>query len=211
MEKTAPETKIPTAASSDQKNRSLPYPKGCVSSAGLRLTRKEISRKIWLVVSATECAPSASIALEPLSSPAVILATAMPRLAASATRTVPVLSSSLTGKVYPGRAAAVWKSGAVATVLLVRHGLTAMTGPVLAGHTRGPPLEGRGRAQAAAGAERLRPVPLAAVVSSPLERCAETAAAVTAGRDGLAVRTEPRLAEVRYGDWTGRALKELAK
>jgi probable phosphomutase (TIGR03848 family) len=99
----------------------------------------------------------------------------------------------------------------VATVLLVRHGLTAMTGPVLAGHTPGVHLDERGRAQAAAVAERLRPVPLAAVVSSPLERCAETAAEVVAGRDGLEVRTEPRLAEVRYGDWTGRPLKELAK
>jgi probable phosphomutase (TIGR03848 family) len=99
---------------------------------------------------------------------------------------------------------------AVATVLLVRHGLTAMTGPVLAGHTPGVHLDERGQAQAAAVAERLRPVPLAAVVSSPLERCAETAGAVAAGRD-LAVRPEPRLAEVRYGDWTGRPLKELAR
>jgi len=99
----------------------------------------------------------------------------------------------------------------VATVLLVRHGLTSLTGPVLAGHTPGVHLDERGRAQAAAVAERLRPVPLAAVVSSPLERCAETAAALVAGRDGLAVRTDPRLAEVRYGDWTGRPIKELAK
>jgi probable phosphomutase (TIGR03848 family) len=99
---------------------------------------------------------------------------------------------------------------AVATVLLVRHGLTAMTGPVLAGHTPGVHLDERGRAQAAAVAERLRPVPLAAVVSSPLERCVQTAERVAAGRD-LAVEVEPRLAEVRYGDWTGRPLKELAK
>jgi probable phosphomutase (TIGR03848 family) len=100
---------------------------------------------------------------------------------------------------------------AVATVLLLRHGLTAMTGPVLAGHTPGVHLDERGRAQAAAVAERLRPVPLAALASSPLERCAETAAAVAAGRDGLTVQPEPRLIEVRYGDWTGRPLKELAK
>jgi len=99
----------------------------------------------------------------------------------------------------------------VATVLLLRHGLTALTGPVLAGHTPGVDLDERGRAQAAAVAERLRPVPLAAMVTSPLERCAQTAAAVAAGRDGLAVQTEPRLVEVRYGDWTGRPLRELAK
>jgi probable phosphomutase (TIGR03848 family) len=98
----------------------------------------------------------------------------------------------------------------VATVLLVRHGLTAMTGPVLAGHTPGVHLDERGRAQAEAMAARLVPVPLAAVVTSPLERCVETAQAVLAGRS-LASSVEPRLAEVRYGDWTGKPLKDLAK
>jgi probable phosphomutase (TIGR03848 family) len=99
----------------------------------------------------------------------------------------------------------------VATVLLVRHGLTAMTGPVLAGHTPGVHLDERGTTQAAALAERLRPVPLAEVVTSPLDRCLETAAAVAGGRDGIQPRVDDRLAEVRYGDWTGRPLKELAK
>ena len=98
----------------------------------------------------------------------------------------------------------------MATVLLVRHGLTAMTGPVLAGHTPGVHLDERGRAQAEAVAARLAPVPLAAVVTSPLERCVETAAAVVSGRP-LVSSVEPRLAEVRYGDWTGKPLKELAK
>ena len=98
----------------------------------------------------------------------------------------------------------------MATVLLVRHGLTAMTGPVLAGHTPGVHLDERGRAQAEATAARLVPVPLAAVVTSPLERCVETAQAVLAGRS-LVSSIEPRLAEVRYGDWTGKPLKDLAK
>jgi probable phosphoglycerate mutase len=98
----------------------------------------------------------------------------------------------------------------VATALFVRHGLTPMTGPVLAGHTPGVHLDERGRAQARAVADRLAPVPLAAVVTSPLERCAETAAAILAGRD-LTAQVEPGLAEVRYGDWTGRPLGELAK
>ena len=98
----------------------------------------------------------------------------------------------------------------MSTVLFVRHGLTAMTGPVLAGHTPGVHLDERGRAQAEAVAARLAPVPLAAVVTSPLERCVETADAVLAGRE-LTASVEPRLAEVRYGDWTGKPLKELAK
>ena len=97
------------------------------------------------------------------------------------------------------------------TVLLVRHGLTAMTGPVLAGWTPGVHLDDKGREQAAALAERLLPVPVAGIVSSPLERCQETAAALAVGRDGLAVVTDDRLGECKYGDWTGQELKKLAK
>ncbi len=86
-----------------------------------------------------------------------------------------------------------------------------MTGPVLAGWTPGVHLDERGRAQAAALAARLAPVPLDLIVASPLERCQETAQAVLAGREGLEVRSDDRLGEVRYGDWTGRRLDELAK
>ncbi len=96
------------------------------------------------------------------------------------------------------------------TVLLVRHGLTAMTGPRLAGWTPGLCLDERGQAQAAAVAQRLRPLPLAAVVSSPLDRCLETASAVLEGR-GLELAVDDRIGECRYGDWTGKELKTLAK
>ena len=96
------------------------------------------------------------------------------------------------------------------TVVLVRHGLTAMTGPVLAGWTPGLHLDERGQKQAAAVAERLREVPLTAIVSSPLDRCLDTAEAIAGGRD-VDVQVDDRLGECRYGDWTGRPLKELAK
>jgi len=99
----------------------------------------------------------------------------------------------------------------VTTVVLVRHGLTHLTGPVLAGWTPDLHLDDRGTAQAEAVAERLRPVPFAAVVSSPLDRCLDTAGHVLAGRDGLELQVEERLGECRYGDWTGRPIKELAK
>jgi probable phosphomutase (TIGR03848 family) len=99
----------------------------------------------------------------------------------------------------------------VTTVLLLRHGrTTANTGGVLAGWTPGVQLDDAGQAQVAAVAERLAPVPLAAVVSSPLERCRQSATAVLAGRD-LQLQTDDRLGEARYGDWTGRPLKELVK
>jgi probable phosphomutase (TIGR03848 family) len=100
----------------------------------------------------------------------------------------------------------------VSTVLLVRHGLTAMTGPVLAGRTPGVHLDDRGQRQAAALAERLAAAPLAAIVTSPLERCVETAQAIRDGHPKVpAWHVEDRLVECGYGDWTGRAIKELAK
>ncbi|HEV7208885.1 MAG TPA: histidine phosphatase family protein [Mycobacteriales bacterium] len=97
------------------------------------------------------------------------------------------------------------------TLVLVRHGLTAMTGPVLAGWTPGVHLDERGIKQAEALAARLAPVPFAALVSSPLERCQDTAALILAAGHGGELSTDERFAECRYGTWTGRSLKELAK
>jgi probable phosphomutase (TIGR03848 family) len=116
----------------------------------------------------------------------------------------------------------------VTTVLLVRHGLTALTGPVLAGWTPGVPLDDRGLAQAGALAARLAPVPLDAIVSSPLERCTQTAEAIVAARAaqmaGAAsthganasggvpgMHVDERLGECHYGEWTGKQIKKLAK
>ncbi|MEU4226625.1 MSMEG_4193 family putative phosphomutase [Nonomuraea sp. NPDC026600] len=96
------------------------------------------------------------------------------------------------------------------TLLLVRHGLTALTGPVLAGRTPGVHLSEAGRAQAVALAGRIAKVRLDAIVSSPLERCQETALAVAEGR-GMDVQTDERFVECGYGAWTGRPLAELAK
>ena len=97
------------------------------------------------------------------------------------------------------------------TVILLRHGrTTANAGGVLAGWSPGVELDETGRAQVAAVGARLAPVPLAAVVSSPLERCRQTAGAVLEGRE-LQLQADDRLGEARYGDWTGRSLKELAR
>jgi probable phosphomutase (TIGR03848 family) len=107
----------------------------------------------------------------------------------------------------------------VTTVLLVRHGLTASTGQVLTGWTPGIGLDERGLAQAKTLAERLAKVPLAAIVTSPLERCQQTAEAIAAtnGKPGEVAAQRPapavddRVGECHYGDWTGKELKELAK
>lgn len=103
----------------------------------------------------------------------------------------------------------------MSTVFLLRHGLTAMTGPVLAGRTPGVHLDERGQKQAAAVAERFAGLALTAIVTSPLERCTDTADIVrTAQRDAghdPAWHVDERLTECGYGDWTGRQIKELAK
>ncbi|MEU0837445.1 MSMEG_4193 family putative phosphomutase, partial [Streptomyces sp. NPDC005969] len=64
-------------------------------------------------------------------------------------------------------------------------------------------------AQAAALVERLASLPLAAAVSSPLQRCRETLQPLLDARPGLPLYTEERISECDYGDWSGRKLAEL--
>ena len=101
----------------------------------------------------------------------------------------------------------------MATVILARHGRsTANVSGTLAGRTKGVHLDDGGREQARALAERLATLPLAAIVSSPLERCRETAREIARARaDGARVVTDRALLECDYGSWTGRPLKDLAK
>jgi probable phosphomutase (TIGR03848 family) len=101
----------------------------------------------------------------------------------------------------------------VATVLLVRHGRsTANTKAVLAGRSEGVLLDETGRQQATDTAARISALPVSAVVSSPLERCRETAEIVAAGlAKPVEVDVDERLTECDYGDWTGQELKKLAK
>jgi len=99
----------------------------------------------------------------------------------------------------------------VTTLILLRHGRSsANAAGVLAGRTPGVELDEAGKEQAERMVERLTGVPLAAVVSSPALRCEQTVAPLLAER-GLTAETEPGLAEVDYGSWTGAALKDLAK
>jgi probable phosphomutase (TIGR03848 family) len=116
----------------------------------------------------------------------------------------------------------------VPTLLLVRHGLTALTGPILTGHTPGIGLDDRGRAQAAAVAERISSLPLTRVVSSPLERCMETAQTIVDVANAamqkepaaqkehdersvpIQIEQDERIIECRYGDWTGQSISELS-
>jgi probable phosphomutase (TIGR03848 family) len=97
----------------------------------------------------------------------------------------------------------------VAIVLLLRHGhSTANAEGVLAGWTEGVGLTDAGRAQAARIAERLAPLEVVRAVSSPLQRCLETASVALGGH---VVDRDDRLGECHYGGWTGRTLADAAK
>jgi probable phosphomutase (TIGR03848 family) len=101
----------------------------------------------------------------------------------------------------------------MATVILLRHGRTsANASGTLAGRTPGVHLDDLGRTQAERAGDRLAVVPLAEVISSPLERCRETARAVATRQAARPrVRTDKALTECDYGEWQGRPLKELAR
>ena len=61
--------------------------------------------------------------------------------------------------------------------------------------------------------QRCKPaVPLAGVVTSPLERCRQTAKAIVTAHPGAPrLTTERGITECDYGDWAGRPIRELAK
>ncbi len=101
----------------------------------------------------------------------------------------------------------------MATLILLRHGRTsANASGTLAGRTPGVHLDDLGLSQAERAAERLSLVPLAEIVSSPLERCRETARAVAARQGtGHRVHTEKALNECDYGEWQGRSLRDVAR
>lgn len=105
----------------------------------------------------------------------------------------------------------------MATVILARHGrTTANASGMLAGRQAGVRLDPTGARQAATAGERLAQVPLAAIVSSPLTRCRQTAAALAVGqaqtlRPVPPVTTERGLLECDYGHWQGRSIKDLAQ
>lgn len=97
--------------------------------------------------------------------------------------------------------------GAVALLLLVRHGhSTANAASVLAGWSDGVGLTERGREEVGRIASRLVDVPVARLVTSPLQRCRETAELLLPGASAEVLED---LGECHYGAWTGRPIAEL--
>lgn len=105
----------------------------------------------------------------------------------------------------------------MATLLLVRHGrTTANASGILAGRTPGVRLDDTGAEQVVRTGARIATVPVVRLVTSPQERCRQTAKAVgaaqgAAGHPVTRASTERGLAECDYGDWQGQAIRTLLK
>lgn len=95
------------------------------------------------------------------------------------------------------------------TLLLVRHASHGLLGRVLAGRMPGVPLSEAGRGEAVRLAELVADRGIGRIISSPLDRTRETAAAVAA-RVGCAVELSDRINEIDCGAWTGADFTTLA-
>ncbi|MFT5194327.1 MAG: putative phosphomutase (TIGR03848 family) [Candidatus Promineifilaceae bacterium] len=96
-------------------------------------------------------------------------------------------------------------------IILLRHGENEWVKEhKLAGWIPGVHLNENGRQQAKDAAERLAHLPITTLYSSPVERCMETAQ-VLATKIGLEIVELPEVGEVRYGDWEGKKIEDLAK
>ena len=95
------------------------------------------------------------------------------------------------------------------TFHLVRHGSHGLLDRKLCGRMEGVELSAQGRAEVERTAARLKREEPAALYSSPLQRCRETADAVAAVL-GLPVTIDDGLVEIDFGEWTGKTFDELA-
>ncbi len=94
------------------------------------------------------------------------------------------------------------------TMLLLRHGQTALSVQKRFSGTGDPQLTDVGKAQAAAAAARLASSGAEVVVSSPLSRARQTAEAVGAALN-LDVEVEEGFRETDFGDWEGYTFADI--
>jgi ribonuclease H / adenosylcobalamin/alpha-ribazole phosphatase len=100
---------------------------------------------------------------------------------------------------------------AATRLILVRHGETAMTKQGRYSGRGDVPLSDEGEAQAMAAAGRVSGISrdVAAVVSSPLQRCTRTAELIAAEQGNVKVTVLPELIECDFGDWEGLTFAEV--
>jgi broad specificity phosphatase PhoE len=94
------------------------------------------------------------------------------------------------------------------TFYLIRHGSNDFFSHTLVGRTPGVHLNQAGLREAAELATQLAAENIRKILSSPMERCRETAAPLGATLN-LSVEISEALLEVDFGDWTGTTFKEL--
>ncbi|GIU88346.1 MAG: hypothetical protein KatS3mg009_2861 [Acidimicrobiia bacterium] len=93
-------------------------------------------------------------------------------------------------------------------IAFVRHGQTAVNRDGMLQGRHDAPLTDLGHSQAAAVAHCFAPGTVARVVSSPLRRARDTAAAIAAVHR-VPVEADERLVELDYGEWDRRALADV--
>jgi broad specificity phosphatase PhoE len=94
------------------------------------------------------------------------------------------------------------------TFYLIRHAMNDFVGRRLAGWMPEIHLNDEGRLQAHRLAEKLAPVGITGIYSSPLERAQETAQPL-AEATRLKVQTRQSFVEVQTGEWVGKTFAEL--
>jgi broad specificity phosphatase PhoE len=93
-------------------------------------------------------------------------------------------------------------------LFLVRHGETADNIQMRYLGISAAPLTANGKRQARRAAAALSKLPICAIISSPMRRAADTAAAIHTAC-GAEVRLDARLAEGSFGNWEGRTRAEV--
>jgi probable phosphoglycerate mutase len=138
----------------------------------------------------------------------------------------PVVASSSSIEFNPVNPSSIRAPGSVSepltTIVLVRHGRTALTEAhkISGGTGDDPMLSELGHQDAAAVAKVIAdfgvkgtfahlPKPTA-VIASPMQRTRETAEHI-AGALGVSVATEESLREISFGDWDGHTNEEVAE
>lgn len=96
----------------------------------------------------------------------------------------------------------------IRTVILMRHGETDWNRQRRVMGTLDIPLNDTGREQCARAAAVLAEFGVTRVVTSPLERAADSASRIAA-RLGVEVCEDPDLEEVRFGHWQGLSYEEI--
>ncbi|HEY6577893.1 MAG TPA: histidine phosphatase family protein [Rhizomicrobium sp.] len=92
--------------------------------------------------------------------------------------------------------------------LLIRHAEHTLQDVVLAGRSPGIHLSARGRERARGLGRALKDEGIAAIQSSPRERCLETAEDISTAL-GIPIQIEAALDELDFGLWTGAKFAEL--